>query len=208
MRKLKLVALFAAVVISLDGYCQYKEKAPRYFGDPIITDSLSTIFIPVRYNDELLSDHKMGNYYANIVVYNFKTDSYAKLFPSDIFIEAFVGTHPYQFGTQPDQKLKNITSKWIFMLAKNKDYNDNGRIDEHDPSILFATTLTGEKLKPLTHEDENIVSFDIYDKQGFVLIKIQRDTNKDGSFKIGDKDFYFRKIDLTDLALGNSIEVK
>lgn len=89
-----------------------------------------------------------------------------------------------------------------------KDTNNSGRIDEKDPSVLFAASVDGQSLKQLTDETENVVSFDSFAKQGFVLVKIQRDSDHDNSFKTEDKEFYFRKVNLEDLTLGKEIELK
>ncbi|MCZ8215455.1 MAG: hypothetical protein O9262_04405, partial [Cyclobacteriaceae bacterium] len=157
-----------------------------------------------------LSSNKIafwGDYYANIVAYNFQTDTYKKLFEKDTFIESFRGVY-YAYNSRTDTKLKNITRKWVILLVKTTDTNNSGRIDEKDPSVLFAVSVDGKSLKQLTSEIENVVSFDIFDKQGFVLMKIQKDSNNDKSFKPEDKDFYFKKLNLTDLTLGKEIEIK
>ena len=77
MRKIVLTLLLGLTIATTDGLCQ---KGPaRYFGEQILTDTLSTLFIPTRYNEEFLSSNKIafwGDYYANIVVYNFQTDAY------------------------------------------------------------------------------------------------------------------------------------
>jgi hypothetical protein len=208
MREVLLAILIGLVVLSTEGICQ---KGPaRYFGEPILTDTLSTLFIPTRYNEEFLSSNKIafwGDYYANIVAYNFQTDTYKKLFEKDTFIESFRGVY-YAYNSRTDTKLKNITRKWVILLVKTTDTNNSGRIDEKDPSVLFVVSVDGQSLKQLTSEIENVVSFDIFDKQGFVLMKIQKDSNNDKSFKPEDKDFYFKKLNLTDLTLGKEIEIK
>ena len=140
-------------------------------------------------------------------MYNFKTDTYNKLFENDTFIESFTN-NSYGYSSRANDKIKNITSTWIFILVKTKDTNNSGRIDEKDPSILFAVSKDGHLLKQLTDELENVVSFDNFDNQGFVLIKIQRDSNNDKSFKTEDKDIYFKKVNLTDLSFGKGIEIK
>jgi hypothetical protein len=206
MNNIALTILFG-LTLSMTGFSQ--KKPARYFGEPILTDTLSTLFIPTRYNEAFLSANKIsfwGDYYANIVAYNFKTDSYRKLFEKDVYIESFRGVY-YSYNSRTDVKIKNITTKWIFLLVKFKDTNNSGRIDEKDPTILFAASPDGQTLKQLTDETENVVSFENYDKQGFILIKIQRDLNKDKSFKAEDGDFYFRKVNLADLTLGNGIEI-
>ena len=208
MKILVTTLLIRLTILTTDGLCQ---KGPaRYFGEPILTDSLSTLFIPTRYNEEFLSSNKIafwGDYYANIVAYNFQTDTYKKIFNKDTFIESLRNNN-YSYGTRTTDKIKNITRKWIFLLVKPKDTNNSGRVDEKDPSVLFAVSPDGQTLKQLTDESENVVSFDNFEKQGFLLIKIQRDSDNDKSFKAEDKEFYFKKVNLTDLIPGKGIEIK
>jgi len=208
MKKLVTTLFIGLTILTTDGLCQ---KGPaRYFGEPILTDSLSTLFIPTRYNEEFFSSNKIalwGDYYANIVAYNFQTDTYKKIFDKDTFIESLRNNN-YGYGERTTDKIKNITRKWIFLFVKPKDTNNSGRVDEKDPSVLFAVSPDGQTLKQLTDESENVVSFDNFEKQGFLLIKIQRDSDNDKSFKAEDKEFYFKKVNLTDLTLGKGIEIK
>jgi len=204
----KATLTFTLTIFWTVGICQ-KDKMARYFGEPILTDTLSTIFLPTRYNNEFLSTNKIafwGDYYANIIVYNFKLDTYRKLFGTDTYIEAFLGGNNYRYGSMTRDKIKNITTKWVFLLVKSKDYNDSERIDEQDPSTLFVTTLNGENLKALTDANEDVVSFEIFNDQGFGLLKIVRDRDMDKSFK--KESIYLKKIDLNDLSFGKEIELK
>lgn len=209
--KFKFIIVIGFAFLSNIAWSQNAGKSPQYFGDPILTDSLSTIFIPTRYSQELLSANKIalwGNYYSNIIVYDYKTDNYKKLFLSDTYIEAFKERQRFRDDIVKDNRLSNITDNWVFLLVKNLDYNENGKIDEDDPSILFVSTIKGEDLKALTTKTINVVSIDIYNEQGFGLIKFQRDTNNDKSFKKEDNDFYFKKISLSSLIFGSAIEIK
>jgi hypothetical protein len=211
MKKILLILALALCFMQNDSFGQRSNKSDRYFGNPVFTDSLSTIFFPTQYDEQMLSANKIalfGEYYANLIVYNYKTDSYRKLFENDTYIESFTQVNHYDPGAQRNARPKNITNKWIFLLVKIKDYNGSNRIDENDPSVLFVTNKQGEGLKALTEESENVVSFDIFEAQGFCLIKIQRDSNKDKTFKHEDKDFYYRKIDLNDLSVGKGIEIR
>ncbi len=208
MRKTVTTLLLGLTILTTDGLCQ---KGPaRFFGEPIMTDSLSTLFIPTRYNEDFLSSNKIafwGDYYANIVAYKFRTDTYKKVFDKDTYIEPLRGNN-YNYATRTADKIKSITGKWIFLLVKPKDTNNSGRVDEKDPSVLFAVSPDGQTLKQLSDETENVVSFDNFEKQGFLLIKIQRDSDNDKSFKTEDKEFYFKKVNLSDLTLGKGIEIK
>ncbi|GHT43071.1 hypothetical protein AGMMS49965_16050 [Bacteroidia bacterium] len=185
-----------------------KGKLAHYFDNPIMVDSLSTIIIPTRYNSDFLSSNKIafwGDFYANIIFYNFVEDSYKPLFENDTYIVGF--GRSYNLYNNHTNQSKNTTSQWIFYRVKNYDRNKNGRIDEKDPTILYVSDVYGNYLKPLTSENENVISFDIFEKQNFVLIKIQRDQDNNGKFENDDKDFYFIKLDLTTMTFGNKIEI-
>jgi hypothetical protein len=192
----------------ISSQCQRSDKAPRVFGEAIWTDSTSTLFLPVRYSEGLASTNKIaawGDYYANLVVYNFQQDSYKKLFAKDTYITGFHVNSYYDRHIPGGNE--NLTNKWVFMTVKHSDYNESGRVDSKDPAILFACTLKGDSLKQITDVRENVVSFQIHEKQGFALLRLQRDSDGDGYFKEEDKEFYFRKISLTDLSLGKPIEI-
>jgi hypothetical protein len=197
------------VSLLLTGCYSQSAKYSRYFGEPIVADSSSTFFFPIQYNEELLSANKIalgGDYYANIIVYDFLSDTYQKLFEVDTYIKSL--QVPHYFPEGPRAKPMNLTSKWVFLLVKNTDYNTNGRIDERDPTILFVTTTAGKNLMPLTSSTENVVSLKLFEKQGFALLRIQRDEDHDHAFKVTDGDFYYRKISLHDLSVGKGIELK
>ncbi|HKR04829.1 MAG TPA: hypothetical protein VJY62_09350 [Bacteroidia bacterium] len=186
-----------------------KSKLAYYFDDPVVVDSASTIIIPTRYNSDFLSSNKIalwGDFYANIIFYNFTSDTYKRLFDQDTYIVGYK-THYYYYREEPKQP-ENITSKWLFYRVKNVDRNKSGRIDNDDPAILYVTDLHGGNLKSLTTENENVLSIDIFEKQNFALIKIQRDQDNDGDFENSDKDFYYVKLDLTTMSFGNKIEAK
>jgi hypothetical protein len=204
----KALVFLALICTTTPGLCQ--KGAPRIFGAPILTDTLSTLFIPTAYNEEFLSTNKIAfwnNYYANILVYNFKTDSYKKLFKQDTYIAA-LGSG-YSYSNREPEKWEAVTKNWIFLQVKTKDTNKSGRIDEKDPAVLFAVSSDGQTRKQLTDEKENVISIDAYKDQNFILVKIQRDANGDGSFKHNhDNSFYFLKISLQDLSLGNPIEIQ
>ncbi|MBJ7428967.1 MAG: hypothetical protein JHD28_08430, partial [Bacteroidia bacterium] len=53
------------------------------FEAPIMVDSSSTIVIPISYNSNFFSNNKIANWehlYANLIFYNFVTDSSKRLF--------------------------------------------------------------------------------------------------------------------------------
>lgn len=187
------------------------DKLPRYFGEPSVSDSASTIIIPIRYNAELLSANKIAlwsDFYSNVLFYDFKADTYKKLFEKDTYIQGFIrGQNAYNRFERDHAKLENASSNWIFYFVKPVDYNNNGRIDNDDPSILYVSDRSGNKLKALTTDSENAVSIDVFNKQGFALLKMQRDSDNNRKFESKDKDFYYVRLDLNTLTFGNKIEI-
>jgi hypothetical protein len=166
--------------------------------------------IPLRYNADLSSGNKLAlwnDYYANIIFYDFKTDSTKELFAQDTFIEGFTGSYR-SFGYSDNTRKGNMSDKWIFYFVKNIDFDGNGRIDRTDPSVLFLSDKNGNGLKAITPEFENAVSIDILNKQGIALIKMQRDLDNDKNFEYSDKDYYYVRLDLNTLEFGRKIEIK
>ena len=191
-------------------FCQSGKHTTRYMSEAIFADSASSLMLPVLYNSELLSDNKLATfdeYYANIVFYNFKTDSSRRLFQKDTFIRSFTYYNTYSYPEKTQRKNDTMTDKWIFYFVKMTDYDKNGRVDGNDPSVLYVSDKQGDHLIPLTKSDENAISINIYHKQGFALVKMQRDFNHDRNFKNSDKDYYYFRIDLNSLQMGNNIEI-
>lgn len=207
--KNKLLGLLF-ISISIYGFGQSSGKLPRYFADPIIADSTSTVMIPIRYNVDLMNSSKIAlwnDFYANIIFYYYNTDSCKRLFKDDTFIREFTNNNSF-YPYERYNKNKNTCSKWIFYFVKPTDYDYSGKIDDDDPSILYVSDKNGNGLQAITPANENAVSIEIFDKQGIALIKMQRDSDKDNDFEYNDKDFYYMRLDLNTLTLGKKIEIK
>lgn len=204
----KTIFLTTLILVSLSGFGQKADKDIRYFDTPIVADSLSTLMIPVRYNANLFSSNKFAywnDYYANILFYNFNTKTSKKLFAEDTLIKNFTSNFNKLYF---DRNKKEFTSnKWIFYFVKPIDYDKNGRINEDDPTILYVSDKQGNELKSITPENESVVSMDLFEKQGFILVKMQRDLNKNNKFESNDKDYYYIRLDINTLKTEDKIEV-
>jgi hypothetical protein len=100
MKTLILISSILLISITTEVFCQ--KSLGSSLGEPILTDSLSTLFIPVQYDAGILTSNKIAlwNYYANIIVYDYNTDSYKKLFESDTFIKSFEINSNGRFGVE------------------------------------------------------------------------------------------------------------
>lgn len=199
---------FILLVITSTGFGQKSDKIPQFFSEPIMVDSSSTLIIPLIYKMDLFASSKIGNdYYSNIIFYNFITDSSKRLFKEDTFIKEFRNDlNSYSRYNKIGQK-ENITQNYIFYFVK-VDYNKNGRIENDDPSVLYVSDKYGNELRTLTLENENVVSLNTYDKQGFTLLKIQVDSDLDKDFDSNDSEYYCVRLNLETLTFGNKIEIK
>jgi hypothetical protein len=206
MRYILLASLLLLSTTAL--LAQRGEKPARYLSNPIVIDSASSLMIPVRYNTELLTSNKLAlwnDYYANIIFYDVEKDSSKRLFPDDTFIRGFASTDYSRTARVPANR--SMSSNWIFYFVKETDSNANGRIDSDDPYTLYLSDRQGGGLKALTQPTESAISIEIFDKQGFALVKLQRDANGDKAFNGKDKDVYYVRLDLKTLAFGNKIEI-
>lgn len=183
-------------------------KLPLIYAEPILTDSASTFFFPIQYNDVLDSENKvalLNDYYAHIIVYDFKKDTFKTIFPKNTFIEAFQLLH-HSYNSPRERSYRNIYQDLVILCVKTTDTNLNGRIDSHDPSFLYVVNTNGDNLKLLTTTGESVVDFQVFNKQGIAVVRIQHDTNNDGNFRKEDKRFYYRTLNLATVSLGRAIE--
>jgi hypothetical protein len=205
---MKQILLLIFLSVSVLAQAQRSYKNENSLGNPILTDSTSTLFIPVLYNEQLLSSNKLavwGGYYANLIVYNFVTDTSKKLFEDDTFV---------QFARSDDsnakmyhQSMPIVQANRIFLLVKQTDTNGSGRIDEQDASVLYTISPTGENLQALSTGKDHVMGIQVYAHAHFALVTLQRDSNRDGVFNQKDQ-YYYRKLDLKKLQWGREIKLE
>lgn len=182
-----------------------------YLDNPIILDSASSFLIPVQYDVSVFSSNKLailGHYYANLVFYNVQSDSSKILFKKDTYIMDFRIPFYYTKSVHDHLQGTNRTKKCVILRVKDVDYNQNGRIDSDDPDILYVTDNFGKNLRCLSTKNESVLSIQIFEKQNFALVKFQRDNNRNGKYDYRDDEYFYAKLDLTTLSLGNKIELK
>lgn len=205
MRKLIVITLLLATAgVSV---AQELEKMKRGISikNGILTDSSSTLMLPVDVRELASSKTVDVNYFcANLIFYNFRDDSSSKLFDRSVCIMTY-RTYPYNLSYKDSQN-PNISKNWILYRVKNVDYDNNGKIDSGDPDILYSSDVHGRNLKKLTTEQEHVVSIDVYHAQNFALITLQYDVNQDGNYDKDDRVYSYVKLDLTTLTLGRRIE--
>ncbi len=207
----KYLILFILVLNSILITAQDLTKVSKFLGNPIMVDSSSTIIIPTSYDIKVYKSSKFSwasEYYSNVIFYDFIKDSSKRLFPHDTFIKEFYDYNVSRsyYGGYSYSRMNS--KKLLFYFVKSNDYDNNSKINNEDPSILYVSDKQGNNLKALTLENENAVSIDIFDKQGIAMVKMQRDSDNDRDFDKDDTDYYYIRLDLNTLTFGNKIEIK
>ena len=206
-----LIALFTIMILCFNVFGQKSTHPNRYAGTPFVTDSSTTAFIPVHYNEHVLSSDKLaawGDYYADFIVYNFAADSYKRLFRRDVYIERMPLQRTRQNSNVPDEHVLRLPATYgqkLLLLVKATDTNRNGRIDKADASVLHFCSNKGDSLNAITDASENVVEVFIYESSGFAMIEFQRDIDNDSSFEPDEREYYFRRLNLANLSIGKII---
>jgi len=208
---MKNFTIFVSILfaISIKLAAQDTKDIPKYFGETFRIDSVETLLLTVQYNSDLYSGKfTFDDYYGNIIFYNYKKNTKKRLFETDTYIRPFRRRDYYRYNFSESNKLpENFAFGQIYFFVNNIDFDNNNKITGTDPSVLYTCDYEGKNLIAITPENENAISFDLFQEQGFMLIKMQRDHNKDMDFTYKDKDFYYLKVDLHTYKIIDKIEL-
>lgn len=198
------------MVMAVHAYPQ-NVKTNLFPGEGIMLDSGSVVMIPIQYQESPFSSNKMalwGGYWANLVLYDFVRDTSWSLFPESTFITKFESSPTSRYQAGVTRPMENLAGEFLFLLVKNVDRNQSGRVDDKDPVLLYCLKKTGKGLRLLSPPDEKVLGFQSFEKQGFILVKFQQDSNRDGDFDGDDHLVFLRKLDLKTLAWSNPIALE
>ena len=203
--KMKNIMLLILLLPTYSLIAQPSKELPKYFGETFTIDSTEILLLTVQYNSDLYSSKfAFDDYYGNIIFFNYIENTQKHLFEEDTYIKPFREGYYYRYSNEPNY---NIISGQIYMFVKNIDFDKNKKIDRDDPFILYTCDFKGNNLKAITPTNENAISFELFNKQGFMLIRMQRDYNNDKDFTYKDKDFYYLKVDLSKFNILSKIEL-
>ncbi len=175
--------LFLLLVVNMTVFAQ---NGKMKLGDAIVVEATGTVLIPEMSEEDIFSKALFGAHYTNILVTNSKNKGSIKLFDRN------VNVFPFKPNGESNNENKNrsFSSKWIFLLVQDVDLNGNGKISDVDPVSLFVTDLEGKELKRLTNKTLKVKNFYVSEKNGFILVKIQSDTNGDNKLTSKDRCYF------------------
>ncbi|MFN8255681.1 MAG: hypothetical protein U0W24_08340 [Bacteroidales bacterium] len=205
---MKYLLILLTLITANFSFGQDIKKMPKYFGDSYRIDSANSIIIPIQYNSDLFSKWSFESYYADLILFNYKENKQKRIFNENTYIKPFIDRSYYYNRENEKLKIPNISQRSIFLFVKNIDFDNNNKINDTDPFVLYVCDLQGNNLKAITPISENAVSFELYESLNFILIRMQRDYNKDSQFTYKDKDFYYLKVDLEKFEVITKIELE
>ena len=85
-----------------------------------------------------------------------------------------------------------ILQNKILYKIQDKDYNLDGHFNYKDPTLLFISEVDGTALTRLSPLDENLQDYTIIPKTNKIILKTQRDVNKDLIFDKKDEVIWYQ----------------
>lgn len=80
----------------------------------------------------------------------------------------------------------NILKSNIIYTVVSKDYNLNNKLDQDDPSYLYISDKEGNSFRQVSPDDYNIITWDIVKGTSKIIMKGQKDENRDKKFDNND----------------------
>lgn len=126
-------------------------------------------------------DNEITGYLKNLKFQMIGTDSLTSLTDKPILLESTTF-----LKSLSDKHKKQIL---VHQLADN-DSNDDGKLDTNDIKSLYLSDISGQNLKKISSDFQEVLTWKIIDSQNRLYFKAIEDTNKNGQFDKNDKIHY------------------
>ena len=184
--------------ILLISSAQFPGRDNTSYSQPIQIDSSDNYIIAslidktnkTKYNYTGL--YRTGSNWTNIFIYNAATTDSKKIFPAapvSIFpLLPVINNQMYM--QQQEIRFSYIFKDYLLLLVKTDSYNQNGIIEEDDPTSLYIVSKTGSNLTQISPKDMNVMSYTLSKDGETILIRLQKDNNNDKKFSDEDELLY------------------
>ncbi|MES2062910.1 MAG: hypothetical protein V4456_13375 [Bacteroidota bacterium] len=123
--------------------------------------------------------------YWNIIFYNTITrKSYLLNKKGKMIILSYNQNRYDSYSSDNNYQTLGVTQAkgYILYSVISSDFNNDGRLDYHDPEYLFISDKQGNNFKQISPNDKNVLSWQLIEKSGVVLINTVTDKNNDKVF--------------------------
>lgn len=136
------------------------------------------------YSYDYSKDSYYGYMYANFIFYNLSTKDYFLVSDNNINATSIYTNYATKLGL-------------IFYIVKLEDTNKDNIIDIQDNSQLAVSKDDGTDFKVLTDTKQNLISWDVFQKNKYVVVRLLQDSDNDNFFDIGFDKMHIQQINLS-----------
>ena len=200
MKKIILVLLL--LLNSLFAVSQAAKMYRQSFDRYIELDSTNLILIPIEWdNNAKVDDIKVQgvNRTKNILFYNPTNDYQKFLFDSKLQIIVSYSGHLLRRRYAADTTARPLNKEQLYYTVINEDYNGDKKLDDGDPTYLYASKFDGSELTLLTPQFYSLKNYRYIERSHVILATLTEDENRDKKFNNNDAEVLY-KIELTDLS--------
>ncbi|MBN2893787.1 MAG: hypothetical protein JXL97_18095 [Bacteroidales bacterium] len=169
------------------------DTATKYIDFPICINKDSSEFVvfPIKYdqsrNKGYYSSYEYDYYYgemnSNLIFYNLNNGDHYLIDENDVNIKSISFVYSQNLGL-------------IFYTVASEDTNEDGFWTFQDDSQLAVSDNQGKNYRIITPTNFNLLSWNVFTKNNFVIVRMIEDTNKDGKYELKNDKIKIEKIDL------------
>jgi hypothetical protein len=198
-----ILASASCLCISVISLAQMPGRDNTSYSQPVQIDSSDNYIIAslidktnkTKYN--YTGTYRVGGNWTNIFIYNTATTESKKIFSTNpVLIFPLSPIWPNAMYVQQQEiRFSYSIRDYMLLLVKTDSYNQNGIIEEDDPTSLYIVSKTGNNLTQISPKDMNVMSYTLSRDGKTILIKLQKDNNNDKKFLDEDEVLYQINLD-------------
>ena len=177
-----------------------EQKVAFEFSNVVDIDSMEWLGYPIgveRGQSRESSEYSLSGYsknsddnntFHNILFYNTKTKESHLLDTAKMVI--------HQFATE-NKRWGKIANRFVFYQITRFDTNKDGILNHLDPEYLFVSDKSGKNLRQITPNDASVLNWYFPRQSDFMLIRVRKDSNRDGIFDFQTDNESLLRVDFT-----------
>jgi len=201
MKTIKLLLVMVAFTLPIVSFSQVQNRNGKNYEQPVQVDSTDYYLIPKLVDKTNRAKYGSGNNYYNgygvvtdLYMYNSKTKSSKSLFGNKFCLISPIGYSYYRNYYGNTNAGTAILKNEILVSAKTTDINNDGIMDDDDPTYIYMTDLKGENLRQITPDNMTVISWSLSTDDKTILVILKKDTT--GNKNCEDEDELLYQINL------------
>jgi len=210
----KSLILLLSLLSVTSTFSQYQTKYNISYSQPYQVDSSEYFIIGPNINETNKTKFNVsrgrGYTWTNLIFYNSKTKESKLIFNSSPLLVSQVSSlynraSSWSYSVQ-EKNSSFLTSHCVLLLVQ-EDENKNGIIDDDDITSLYIISKTGTNLTKISPAGAHVKAYTLSQDEKTLLMRIQKDMNKDNKYFDEDEIFYQINLD-KDFSKISGFEIK